>query len=125
MLSKSHQEEFIDGETCDKAYDLIIIHQTSGYVIVIITALEEDTAVSITSLYERIATQIYAKHLQEIEANNIVWIERIIHQTSEEAFFKVDLLFDDKSNFFHSPQWRPCNPEIIFSIKKHCGEYVG
>lgn len=99
-----------------------MIHQTSGYVIVVITALEENFGISI---YERVATQVYSKYFQEIEAKNIVWIERIIHQTSEEAFFQVDLSWDEDLQYFHSPQWRPCNPEIIFSIKKHCEEYVG
>lgn len=125
MLSKLQKEEFIDSGTGDKAYDLIMIHQTSSYVIVVITALEENFGISITNLYERVATQVYSKYLQEIEAKNIVWIERIIHQTSEEAFFQVDLSWDEDLQYFHSPQWQPCNPEIIFSIKKHCEEYVG
>jgi len=124
VLSKLYQEEFIYSETGDRAYDLIMIHKANGYVIVVITALEE-AGISITSLYERIATQVYFKHLQEIEANNIIWIERIINQTSEEAFFQVALIWDEKSKFFHSPQWQPCDEEIIFSIKRHCGEYVG
>lgn len=125
MLSKPYQEEFIDSETGNKSYDLIMIHQTNGYVIVVITALEENFGISMTTLYERIATQIYFKHLQAIETKNIIWIEKIIHQTSEEAFFEVDLIWDEKSKFLHSPQWQPCDEEIIFSIKKHCGEYVG
>ena len=125
MLSKPYQEEFICSETGDRTYDLIMIHKTNGYVIVVITALEEDAGISITNLYERIATQVYFKHLQEIKANNIIWIERIIHQKSEEAFFQVDLIWDEKSKCFHSPQWNPCEPEIIFSIKRHCREYIG
>lgn len=120
MLSKPYQEEFIYNETGGRVYDLIMLPETNGNVIVVITALEEDTGVSIMSLYERIATQIYFKHLKEIEINNIIWIEKIIHQTREEAFFEVDLILDEKSKFFHSPQWQPCDPQMILYIKTLC-----
>ena len=124
VLSRSYQEEFIDSETGDRAYDLVMIHQKNGYVIVSITALEEDSKISITNFYERIATQIYFKYLEEIKINNIIWVERIIHQISEETFFEVDLVWDEKSKFFHSPQWHPCDPKIIESIKTLCEECV-
>ena len=124
MLSKPYPEEFIYSETGDKAYDLIMIHKTNGYVIVVITALEEDAGISIANIYQNIATQVYYKHLQKIEINNIVWIERIIHQISEEAFFQVDLIWDEQSKIFHLPQWKACDEEIIFSIKRHCAKYV-
>jgi hypothetical protein len=122
VLSKPYQEEFIYSETGDKAYDLIMINKTNGYVIVVITALEEDAGISIANLYQKTATQVYSKHLQKIEINNIVWIERIIHQTKEEAFFEIDLIWDEKSKLFHSPQWKACDEEIIFSIKRHCAK---
>jgi hypothetical protein len=71
-------------------------------------------------LYDRIATQVYSQNLKEIEINDIIWIERIINQTTEEEFFQVDLSWDEDLQYFHSPQCQPCDPEIIFSIKKHC-----
>lgn len=68
-----------------------MIYQKNGYVIVSITTLEEDAKISITNFYERIATQIYFKYLEEIKINNIIWVERIIHQITKETFFEVDL----------------------------------
>ena len=86
VLSRSYQEEFIDSETGDRAYDLVMIHQKNGYVIVSITALEEDSKISIANFYERIATQIYLKYLEEIKINNIIWVERIVHQMKNNCF---------------------------------------
>lgn len=105
-------------------YELAILPEISGEIIVVITGLEENTD-PITNCYERITTQVYLKHLKTIEINKIIWIERSIDQTSEEEFFKVDLIWDEKSKFFHSPQWKPCDPAIIFFIKRHCAEYAG
>ena len=125
MLSKPHQEEFIYNDTSNIIYDLITIHKTNGYVISVITALREYTGISIKHLYDRIATQVYSENLKKTEINNIIWIERIIHEASEEEFFHVNLCWDEDSQFFHSPRWQPCSSEIIFSIKKHCGKHVG
>ncbi|HXH55235.1 MAG TPA: hypothetical protein VNK03_05790 [Gammaproteobacteria bacterium] len=124
MLSKPYQEEVTHNDTSKIVYDLMIIHKTNGYVIVVITALREYMGISIIHLYDRIATQVYSANLKEIEINDIIWIERITPETSEEEFFKVDLSWDGKSKFFHSPQWEPCDEEIIFSIKRHSEKYA-
>lgn len=124
MLSKPYQEESIYNGTSHIIYDLMIIHKTNGYIVVVITALKEYIGISVTHLYERIATQGYSENLQEIEINSIIWIEKIIHQATEEEFFEVDLVWDEKEKFFHSPQWNPCDPEIVISIERHCAEYA-
>ena len=127
MLSKPYQDEFFynDLNNSESVYDLTILPEINGDVIVVITALEENERISITNCYEGIATQIYFKHLKKTEINKIVWIEKIIHQTSGEAFFRVDLIWDEQSKIFHSLGWKPCDEEIIRSIKRHCEEYVG
>ena len=124
MLSKPYKNKFIYNEISDidTDYELIILPEINGNVIVVITALEENSDVSITTFYEHIATQVYEEYLQDTNVNNIIWIEQIIHQTSEEAFFQVKLIWDEKSKLFHSPQWNPCDEEIISLIKKFCSE---
>ena len=124
VLSKPYQDKFIYNAVDDinTAYELIVLPEIKGNVIVVITALEKNSDISITNFYEQIATQVYEQYLQDTNANNIIWIEQIIHQTSEEAFFQVKLILDEKSKFFHSPQWNPCDEEIIAFIKTFCSD---
>ena len=124
MLSKPYQDNFIYNAIDDinTAYELIVLPEIKGNVIVVITALEENSDISITNFYEHIATQVYDEHLQEIETNNIIWIEQIIHQKREKAFFQVDLIWHKDLRFFYSPQWNPCDEEIISFIKTFCSE---
>ncbi len=124
MLLKPYQDKFIYNEIGDinTAYELIVLPKIKGNVIVVITALEENSDISITNFYERIATQVYDEYLQDTNINNIIWIEQIIHQTSEEAFFQVDLIWHEDLRFFYSPQWNPCDEEIIAFIKTFCSK---
>ena len=119
MLSKSYQDKFIYNTIDDinTAYELIVLPEIKGNVIVVITALEENSDISITNFYERIATQVCDEYLQDTNINNIIWIEQIIHQKRKKAFFQVDLSWDENLKFFHSPQWEPCNEKIIAFIK--------
>ncbi len=98
-----------------------MIHQTSGYVIVVITALEENFGISI---YERVATQVYDMYFQEkeIAINKIIWIEQIIQKEGEKAFFEVNLSWDETLQFFHSPQWGPCDEKTISVIRTFCSK---
>lgn len=124
MLSKPYQNKFIYNEIgdIDTDYELIILPEINGNVIVVITALEGNSDISIANFYERIATQVYEEYLQDTNVNNIIWIEQIIHQTSEKAFFQVKLIWDEKSKIFHSPQWSSCDEEIIAFIKTFCSD---
>ena len=126
MLLKPYRDDFVykSINNVDSVYNLTILPETDDEVIVVITA-EENTSLLIKSCYERMATQIYYQRLQDLKVNKIIWIEKIIHKTSQETFFEVDLLWDKKSKFFHSPQWKPCDQKIIASIKTLCEEHVG
>jgi hypothetical protein len=59
VLSKPTQNKFIYNAIDDinTAYELIVLPEIKGNVIVVITALEENSDISITNFYERIATQ--------------------------------------------------------------------
>jgi len=124
MRSKPHQDEFMYNGIgdIDTNYELIILPEINGEVIVVMTALEENSEILITNFYEKVATEVYYEHLQKIKINNIIWIEQIIHQKNEEAFFQVDLSWDESLQVFHSPQWKPCNEEIIAFIKTFCSK---
>ena len=124
MLSKPHQEEFIYNRVgdIDTNYELIVLPEINGEIIVVITALGENSDISIASFYEKIATQVYYEHLQEIEINKIIWVEQIIQQETKKSFFQVDLSWDESLQFFHSPQWNPCDEEIIRIIKTFCSK---
>lgn len=102
-------------------YELIILPEIKEKIIVVITALEENSDISITNFYEHIATKVYDQHLQEANVNKIIWIEQIIHQ-KKEAFFRVDLIWHEDLRFFYSPQWNPCDEEIISFIKTFCSK---
>ncbi len=130
MLTMPYQDTFIYkgiGDI-DSVYELTILTETSGDVIVIITALEENSGISIMNCYERIATEIYYQHLSEIKVNNIIWIERVLYPNNDpenqEAFFQVDLTWDEQLQCFNSPQWQPCNQEILSSIETLHAEYM-
>ena len=124
VLSKPYQDKFIYNAIDDinTAYELIILPEIKGNIIVVITVLEKNADISITTFYERIATQVYEEYLQDTNVNNIIWIEQIIHQKSEETFFQIKLIWDEKSKLLHSPQWDPCNEKIIAFIKTFCSE---
>lgn len=124
MQSKPHQEEFIYNGVgdIDTNYELIVLPEINGEIIVVITALGENSDVSIANFYEKIATQVYYEHLQEIEINKIIWVEQIIQQETKKSFFQVDLSWDESLQFFHSPQWNPCDEEIIRIIKTFCSK---
>ena len=124
MISKPYQDKFIHDAIDDinTAYELIVFPKIKGNIIVVITALEKNSDTSITNCYERIATQVYDEHLQEINVNNIIWIEQIINQERKKAFFQVDLIWHEDLRFFCSPQWNPCDEEIIYFIKTFCSE---
>ncbi len=130
MLETPYQDTFTYKGIGDvgSVYGLTVLTETSGDVIVIITELEENTGISITSCYERIATQIYHQHLSEIPINNIIWVERIIHQNNEpennEAFFQVDLIWNEESKCYNSPQWQPCDQKILKNKKMLHSECV-
>ncbi len=124
MLSKPYQDNFIYNSIDDinTAYELIVLPEVNGNVIVVITALKENSDVSITNFYEHIATEVYDDHLQEIKTSNIIWIEQIIHQKRKSKFFQVDLIWHEDLRFFYSPQWNPCDEKIIAFIKTFCSE---
>jgi hypothetical protein len=124
VLSKPYQDNFIYNSIDDinTAYELIVLPEINGNVIVVITALKENSDVSITNFYEQIATEVYDDHLQEIKTSNIIWIEQIIHQKRESKFFQVDLIWHEDLRFFYSPQWNPCDEKIIAFIKTFCSE---
>jgi hypothetical protein len=124
LLSKSYQDKFIYNAIDDinTAYELIVLPEIKGNVIVVITALEKDSDISITNFYERVATQVYDEHLQETRINNIIWIEQIIHQEIKKAFFQVDLIWHEDLRSFCSPQWNPCDEKIIAVIKTFCSK---
>lgn len=124
MQSKPHQEEFIYNGVgdIDTNYELIVLPEINGEIIVVITALGENSDISIANFYEKIATQVYYEHLQEIEINKIIWVEQIIQQETKKSFFQVDLSWDESLQFFHSPQWNPCDEEIIRIIKTFCSK---
>ena len=124
MQSKPHQEEFIYNGVgdIDTNYELIVLPEINGETIVVITALGENSDISIASFYEKIATQVNYEHLQEIEINKIIWVEQIIQQETKKSFFQVDLSWDESLQFFHSPQWNPCDEEIIRIIKTFCSK---
>lgn len=124
MLSKSYQDRFIYNAIDDinTAYELIVLPEIKGNVIVVITALKENSDISITNFYERIATQVYDEHLQEKKINNIIWIEQIIYQKRKKAFFQVNLIWHEDLRSFCSPQWNPCDGEIISVIKTFCSQ---
>ena len=124
MQSKPHQEEFIYNGVgdIDTNYELIVLPEINGETIVVITALGENSDISIASFYEKIATQVYYEHLQEIEINKIIWVEQIIQKKKKKSFFQVDLSWDESLQFFQSPQWSPCDEEIIGIIKTFCSK---
>jgi hypothetical protein len=124
VLSKPYQDNFIYNSIDDinTAYELIVLPEVNGNVIVVITALKENSDVSITNFYEHIATEVYDDHLQEIKTSNIIWIEQIIHQKRKSKFFQVDLIWHEDLRFFYSPQWNPCDEKIIAFIKTFCSE---
>ncbi len=124
MLSKPHQEEFIYNgiSDIDTNYELIVLPEINGEVIVVITALGENSDISIANFYEKIATQVYYAYLKEIEINKIIWVEQIIQKEDKKAFFQVDLSWDESLQFFYSPQWNICNEEIIGIIKTFCSK---
>ena len=126
MLSKPYRGDFVytDSNTLKSVYDLIILPETDGRIIVILTLLVGGYSHSIAD-YDRIATQVYYQHLQKTEINKIIWIKKVIQKTTEEEFFEVDLIWEEEAKFFHSPEWEPCDPQIIESIKTVCEEYVG
>ena len=68
MQSKPHQEEFIYNGVgdIDTNYELIVLPEINGEIIVVITALGENSDISIANFYEKIATQVYYENLQEI-----------------------------------------------------------
>jgi len=124
VQSKPYQEEFIYNGVgdIDTNYELIVLPEINGEIIVVITALGENSDISIANFYEKIATQVYYEHLQEIEINKIIWVEQIIQQETKKSFFQVDLSWDESLQFFHSPQWNPCDEEIIRIIKTFCSK---
>lgn len=126
MLLEPYQEECIYNGIgdIDTNYELIVLPEINGEVIVVITALGENSDISITNCYEKIATQIYNAHLKEqgIAINKIIWIEQIIQTEGKKAFFQVNLSWDESLQFFHSPKWEICNEEIIEFIKTFCSK---
>ena len=124
MLSKPYQDNFIHNAIDDinTAYELIILPEIKGNIIVVITVLEKNADVSMANFYERIATQVYEEYFQKINVNNIIWIEQIIYQKRKKEFFQVDLSWDEGLQFFHSPQWDLCNERIIAFIKTFCSQ---
>jgi hypothetical protein len=82
VLSKPYLDKFIYNSIDDinTAYELIVLPEVNGNVIVVITAPKENSDISITNFYEHIATEVYDDHLQETKTNDIIWIEQIIHQ---------------------------------------------
>jgi hypothetical protein len=103
VISKPYQDKFIHDAIDDinTAYELIVLPKIKGNIIVVITALEKNS---------------------EINVNNIIWIEQIINQERKKAFFQVDLIWHEDLRFFCSPQWNPCDEEIIYFIKTFCSE---
>ncbi len=124
MLSKPYLDKFIYNSIDDinTAYELIVLPEVNGNVIVVITAPKENSDISITNFYEHIATEVYDDHLQETKTNDIIWIEQIIHQKRKSKFFQVDLIWHEDLRFFYSPQWNPCDEKIIAFIKTFCSE---
>jgi hypothetical protein len=57
------------------AYELIVLPKIKGNVIVVIT-LEKNSDISITNCYERIATQVYNEHLQEINEFGLLFTKK-------------------------------------------------
>jgi hypothetical protein len=124
VLSKPYLDKFIYNSIDDinTAYELIVLPEVNGNVIVVITAPKENSDISITNFYEHIATEFYDDHLQETKTNDIIWIEQIIHQKRKSKFFQVDLIWHEDLRFFYSPQWNPCDEKIIAFIKTFCSE---
>jgi hypothetical protein len=124
VLSKPYLDKFIYNSIDDinTAYELIVLPEVNGNVIVVITAPKENSDISITNFYEHIATEVYDDHLQETKTNDIIWIEQIIHQKRKSKFFQVDLIWHEDLRFFYSPQWNPCDEKIIAFIKTFCSE---
>lgn len=124
MLLKPQQEEFIYNGigNIDTNYELIVLPEINGKVIVVITTLGKNSDVSIANYYEKIATQAYYAHLEEIEINKIIWVEQIIQKEDKKAFFRVNLSWDKSLKFFHSPQWSSCDEKIIGVIKTFCSK---
>lgn len=129
MKIRPYRDKFIYNDTNNlkSIYDLEILPQIKGDAVVIITALKEGAGASITNPYEKIATQIYYQRLRNLNANKVIWIQKSLHKKNdnEEAFFEVDLTWDQKAKFFHSPRLEACDPKVIASIKTFCEGYLG
>lgn len=105
MVGELYQEEFFyksSGEH-DYAYDLIMLPEIEGKIVVVITAKSEKASLSIAGFYPNLAKQVYFKHLQKLKATQIIWLEKILQRTSEAAFFKVDLKWDEQLDSFYCP----------------------
>lgn len=105
MIAEFVREAFIykgNGED-GNIYDLVILPEIARKVMVAITARGEKAGLLIASFYPEIAKQIYFKHLQKLEAERIIWVERIIYSISEAVFFEVALSWDEATQAFILP----------------------